>query len=259
MKLKDYPTEEAVRQALENQWSQLEHGAQYLFNKSHSLAYAHLTYYTAYYKCHFPAEFAAAYIEVYGDLTICHKYPTLFGPPTIHGIDKCHVTNGIVHLPLAVVPSIGPKVLEALLEHAPFLSLEDMFQRVPARKLNVKHKAAIVSALGQVTTFAPLLGIVIGNDPIADKRSYYTNRGLGNTRDIKAKVPGYLYEVTKFVAKGSGKTWLKGVLIDELGSLEFLASEHLFDALLPFVKTSSIIVLSGQENQGTFWARDVTL
>lgn len=233
--------------------------AAYQFNKSHSVAYAHLTYWNAYAKCHHPAAWAAAYLETYEDVGICHTYPSLFGPPSIKGINKCHIEQGIVHLPMSVIPGIGPKVVGALLEHAPFTSMEDMFLRVPARKLNIKHKAAIVSALGQVTTFAPLLGIVIGNDPITEKRGYYTNRGLGNTKDIKPKIPGYLYEAEKFVAKGSGKTWVRGTLIDELGSMEFLASEHLYETLLPFVKSSSIIVLSGQITNNTFWLRDLSL
>ena len=41
-------------------WDQIVPFAKYGFNKSHSVAYAHVAYQTAYLKTHFPAHFMAA-------------------------------------------------------------------------------------------------------------------------------------------------------------------------------------------------------
>lgn len=259
MKLQEYPTEEAVRQALEEQWSQLEHGAQYLFNKSHSLAYAHVTYYNAYAKAHYPQAWAAAYLEVYKDLSIVNLCPSLFLPPCIHGIDKCHVAGDKVHLPMSVIPNLGPKVIEALVEYGPYVSVQDMLAKVPPKKVNVRHRAAISEALLGTNSFASILGVVFADDPITAKRKYYTNKGYGNTLQPASKVPGYLTDAEKFVAKGSGKTWVRGTIIDEMGKLEFMAGEELFEALTPFIKTSTVVTISGQYTRGTYWLRSINV
>lgn len=238
--------------------------AAYQFNKSHSVAYAHITYYNAYAKTHHIHEWAAAYLETYEDLGIVHQHPQLFAPPCLQGINKCHISvadDGTkrVHLPMTCIPSLGPTTIAVLLEHAPYHNLEDMFARVPKAKFNVRHREAVVAALNNSSTLAPILGVVLGTDPIISKRKYYTNKGLGNTKNVKFKVPGYLVDISKFVAKKSGRVWCKGVLVDELGKLEFMADESFYEAALPFVKTSAIVTLDTNMTNGTCWVRGITI
>jgi DNA polymerase III subunit alpha len=62
-------------------WAVIEKFGAYGFNLSHSIAYAHLTYATAFYKALFPAEFYAAYLRAYagdrdktGQAIMCARY-----------------------------------------------------------------------------------------------------------------------------------------------------------------------------------------
>jgi len=51
------------KEKAENVWNALKGFGQYGFNKSHSIAYAHITFITAYLKAHFPLEFAVGILN----------------------------------------------------------------------------------------------------------------------------------------------------------------------------------------------------
>jgi len=138
----------------------MEKFAGYGFNKSHSAAYALVSYQTAWLKCHYPAYFMAAVLSA--DMQNTDKIVTL--------IEECRN----MHLPI-VVPSVnvgafnftvnaqreivyglgaikglgeGPvnSIISARQLGGPFVSLLDFCQRVDARSLNKRALEALIRA-----------------------------------------------------------------------------------------------------------------
>jgi len=145
----------------------MEKFAGYGFNKSHSAAYALLTYQTAYLKAHFPAAFMAAVLSA--DMDHTDKVVTLIKecadmglnvrPPDVNhsryefavGDDKT------IRYGLGAVRGVGQGAVEAIIDereaHGPFTSLEDLcarldLQRVNRRVLEALLRSGSLDALG---------------------------------------------------------------------------------------------------------------
>ncbi|MFO1399963.1 MAG: DNA polymerase III subunit alpha [Steroidobacteraceae bacterium] len=136
----------------------MEKFAGYGFNKSHSAAYALLSYQTAYLKAHYPADFMAAVLSA--DMDRTDKVVTL--------IDDC-VGSGLVVLPpdvnaseykfavadertirygLGAVKGVGEAAVEALVAErearGPYQGLEDLCRRVDLARLNKRVFEALI-------------------------------------------------------------------------------------------------------------------
>jgi len=138
----------------------MEKFAGYGFNKSHSAAYALVSYQTAWLKCHYPACFMAAVLSA--DMQNTDKVVTL--------IEECRS----MHIPL-VVPSVnlgaynftvnehreivyglgaikglgeGPvsSIISARQQGGPFASLLDFCQRIDTRSINKRALEALIRA-----------------------------------------------------------------------------------------------------------------
>jgi len=121
----------------------------YGFNKSHSVAYATIAYWTAYLKAHYPVQFMAALLtEDMGsqDKTIkniaeCKEMDIRILPPDINEsqVNFAVVGEGI-RFGLAAVKNVGVKAVEAIVDEregrGPFESLEDFCRRVDKSKAN---------------------------------------------------------------------------------------------------------------------------
>ncbi|MEY4763149.1 MAG: hypothetical protein RLZZ200_3005, partial [Pseudomonadota bacterium] len=134
--------------------------AGYGFNKSHSAAYAVLSYHTAWLKHHYPAAFMAAVMS--SDIDHTDKVVTL--------IDECN-NMGLVILPpdvnvsrhvftvadpktirygLGAIRGVGEGVVESLVAEresfGPYRSLEDLCKRLDLGKLNRRVMEALIKA-----------------------------------------------------------------------------------------------------------------
>jgi len=121
----------------------------YGFNKSHSVAYAMIAYFTAYLKAHYPVQFMAALLtEDMGsqDKTIkniaeCKEMNIPILPPDINEshVDFAVVGNSI-RFGLAAVKHVGFKAVEAIVyereKNGAFVSLRDFCKRVDKSKVN---------------------------------------------------------------------------------------------------------------------------
>ncbi len=121
----------------------------YGFNKSHSVAYAMIAYWTAYLKAHYPVQFMAALLtEDMGsqDKTIkniaeCKEMGIPILPPDINEsqVNFAVVGDGI-RFGLAAVKNVGVKAVEAIVDErekrGPFTSLMDFCRRVDKSKVN---------------------------------------------------------------------------------------------------------------------------
>ena len=136
----------------------MEKFAGYGFNKSHSAAYAVLTYQTAYLKAHFPAAFMAAVLSA--DMDHTDKVVTLIKecadmglqvkPPDVNrsryefavGDDKT------IRYGLGAVRGVGQGAVEAIISereaHGPFTSVEDLCRRLDLQKVNRRVLEALL-------------------------------------------------------------------------------------------------------------------
>ncbi len=133
-------------------WNQIVPFAKYGFNKSHSVAYAHVAYQTAYLKAHHPAHFMAAMLtsEVNNTdklsqyLVRCRHMGLEILPPDIETSNPYFtVEDGGIRFGLAAIKGVGLAAVEPLIaareREGGFSSLAHCLRSVPARSLN--HKA----------------------------------------------------------------------------------------------------------------------
>ncbi len=127
----------------------MEYFAGYGFNKSHSAAYALITYQTAYLKSHFPNQFMAALLtsekgnsdKIVRYITECRRMGILILPPDINEseIDFTAVTQSI-RFGLAAIKNVGAAAVEVIIAAraatGKFLSLLHFCQVVSLRKVN---------------------------------------------------------------------------------------------------------------------------
>ncbi len=144
----------------------LEFFAGYGFNKSHSAAYALITYQTAWLKAHYPAELLCAILtsdkdrieKVVRTIADARAMKITVLPPDINESDTDFKVDGKkIRFGLGAVRGVGGAALDAIFAaraSGPFIDLFDFASRVEASKLN----KAVLQALVQCGAFDSTLG-----------------------------------------------------------------------------------------------------
>ncbi len=106
-------------------FDQMETFARYGFNRSHSVAYAMISYQTAYLKAHYPRQFLAALMtfemgdtdKTLKNLNECHQMKIAVMPPNVNsgGIGFSVVGKDILY-GLAAIKGVGEKIIEKVVE-----------------------------------------------------------------------------------------------------------------------------------------------
>ena len=130
-------------------FDQMETFARYGFNRSHSAAYAMISYQTAYLKAHYPVEFMAALMSLeMGDsdktlknLNECRKGSIGVLPPDVNqSTAGFSVQAGKIRYGLEAVKGIGEKAVLSILrcrdQAGPFKDFEDLVERVDPQSIN---------------------------------------------------------------------------------------------------------------------------
>ncbi len=129
----------------------MEKFAGYSFNKSHSTAYALVTYQTAYLKAHHPAEFMSALMTIdAGDndkaiahMTECRKIGIRVLPPDVNESmsEFTPVDSETVRFGLSALKGLGAEMVGAIIDarrDGPFEDLFDFCARVQSKRLTKK-------------------------------------------------------------------------------------------------------------------------
>lgn len=147
----------------------MEKFAGYGFNKSHSAAYALVSYQTAWLKAHYPAAFMAAVMsadmqhtdKIVTFIEECRTMSLVILPPDVNrGRYRFTVTpdQEIVY-GLGSIKGVGEGPIESIVtaraEGGPFRDLFDLCKRVDARRLNKRVLEALIRA-GALDSIAPL-------------------------------------------------------------------------------------------------------
>ncbi|HID79675.1 MAG TPA: DNA polymerase III subunit alpha [Aquifex aeolicus] len=150
------------RKKIEELWNSIEKFASYSFNKSHSTAYAYVSFQTAYFKTYYPGVFFAVKLSTEKNenkFIALIKDAKLFGfeflPPDINKSD-IHFTleekEGKIYLRygLSKIKGVGEEAAKAIKEakkkYGKFKSLVDFIKKVDKRKVNKKVIEALIEA-----------------------------------------------------------------------------------------------------------------
>jgi DNA polymerase-3 subunit alpha len=136
-------------------FDQMETFAAYGFNKSHSAAYALVSFQTAYLKAHFPQEFMAALLtmemgdtdKTYKNIADCRERGVRILPPDVNqsGADFTAAGDDI-RFGLGAVRGVGGKAIETILaaRTTPFESFADFCRRVRGPVINKRVVESLV-------------------------------------------------------------------------------------------------------------------
>jgi len=159
LKLKDDFVDGAVEKGhekskVEKLFDEMEEFSRYSFNLSHSISYAHLTYFTAYLKTHYPSEFFAACISLEDDPEQKSKYidDARFNglsvlPPDVNLSTNGFTiaNNGSILFGFNGIKGLGPAVIKKIIESRPFTSFTDFLAKAAVVKgINKKSIEALI-------------------------------------------------------------------------------------------------------------------
>jgi len=147
---------------------QIETFGRYGFNRSHSAAYSLISYHTAWFKAHYPAEFIAALLSSVLDntdsvvkyISACRDLPRFLPklkdpvevlPPDVNesGWKFTVTSSGQVRFGLGAVKGVGHGAVQSVLsarEKGAFTSLFDFLERIDIRALNKRACEALIAA-----------------------------------------------------------------------------------------------------------------
>ncbi|MFV0436134.1 MAG: DNA polymerase III subunit alpha [Desulfopila sp.] len=133
--------------------------AGYGFNKSHSAAYALVSYQTAYLKAHYPAQFMAALLscdmtntdKVVAYINECKEHQIEVLPPDINESFKDFtVIDDNIRFGLAAVKNVGESALDSIIEerekNGQYTSLANFCNRVDSRRVNSRVIEALIKS-----------------------------------------------------------------------------------------------------------------
>lgn len=149
------------KESIKTLWDILVPFASYAFNKSHSEAYALVTYQTAYLKTHFPSEFMAALLtsnqsnktKVATYLADARRMGIRVNVPDVNESMGVYSASGDeVRVGLGSVRNVGTHVVEGIIktreEKGEYTSFQDFLDKVPAAVLNKRAIECLIKAGG---------------------------------------------------------------------------------------------------------------
>jgi len=167
--------------AIQAVWDVLVPFAGYAFNKAHSAAYGLVSYWTAYLKANYPAEYMAAVLTSVGDnkdrsalyLSEARRMGVKVLPPDVNASIATFTAVGEdVRFGLAAIRNVGANVVDAIVatrrSKGEFTSFADFLRKVPAVVCNKRVIESLVKA-GAFDSFGhPRKGLVLIHEQAVD-------------------------------------------------------------------------------------------
>jgi DNA polymerase-3 subunit alpha len=139
-------------------WDVLVPFSDYAFNKAHTAAYGLISYWTAYLKAHYPAEYMAALLTSVGDakdklavyLNECRRMGIKVLPPDVgQSIRFFAAVGDDIRFGLGAVRNVGANVVDAIVaarQDAAFTSFHDFLSKVPVHVANKRTIESLIKA-----------------------------------------------------------------------------------------------------------------
>ena len=144
--------------AVQTLWDILLPFSDYAFNKAHSAAYGLISYWTAYLKAHYPAEYMAALLTSVGDakdklavyLNECRRMGIRVLPPDVtESIRYFAAVGDDIRFGLGAVRNVGANVVDAIVasrQDGAFTSFHDFLAKVPVHAANKRTVESLIKA-----------------------------------------------------------------------------------------------------------------
>jgi DNA polymerase III subunit alpha len=145
--------------AVRTLWDILVPFSDYAFNKAHSAAYGVVSYWTAYLKANFPAEYMSGLLTSVGDdkdksavyLAECRRMGIKVLPPDVNSsVARFTAVGEDVRFGLAAVRNVGAGVVESIVrnrkEKAPYTDFYDFLRKVDVVACNKKTVESLIKA-----------------------------------------------------------------------------------------------------------------
>jgi DNA polymerase-3 subunit alpha len=145
--------------AIKTLWDILVPFSDYAFNKAHSAAYGIVSYWTAYLKANYPAEYMAALLTSVGDdkdrsavyLAECRRMGIRVLPPDVNASNaRFGAVGEDIRFGLAAVRNVGANVVEAIMrsrrEKGAYADFYDFLRKVDAVVCNKKTVESLIKA-----------------------------------------------------------------------------------------------------------------
>jgi len=145
--------------AIKALWDVLVPFSDYAFNKSHTAAYGLVSYWTAYLKANFPAEYMAALLTSVRDdkdksalyLNECRHMGIKVLPPDVNSsVGNFAAVGSDIRFGLEAIRNVGRNVVDSIIaartEKGDFTSFEDFLRKCPATVLNKRTIESLVKA-----------------------------------------------------------------------------------------------------------------
>ncbi|MGT2427261.1 DNA polymerase III subunit alpha [Amnibacterium kyonggiense] len=146
-------------EAVATLWDILLPFSDYAFNKAHSAAYGVLSYWTAYLKAHYPAEYMAALLTSVGDardklavyLNECRRMGIKVLPPDVNeSIGFFAAVGEDIRFGMGAIRNVGANVVEQIIaareEKGRFTSFHDFLKKVPLGVANKRTVESLIKA-----------------------------------------------------------------------------------------------------------------
>ncbi|HET7415273.1 MAG TPA: DNA polymerase III subunit alpha [Arthrobacter sp.] len=145
--------------AIKALWDILLPFSDYAFNKAHSAAYGLVSFWTAYLKAHYPAEYMAALLTSVGDdkdkmalyLNECRRMGITVLPPDVNESELNFTPVGQdIRFGMGAVRNVGTNAVAAMVdsrkEKGKFVSFNDFLQKVPAVVCNKRTIESMIKS-----------------------------------------------------------------------------------------------------------------
>ncbi|MFW6324923.1 MAG: DNA polymerase III subunit alpha, partial [Desulfovibrionales bacterium] len=225
----------------------MEMFAGYGFNKSHSAAYALISYQTAYLKAHFPAEFMAALMtsevtntdKILAHLTACRQMGLAILPPDVNQSFRHFTVEGEdIRFGLAGIKNVGDGAIASLVEereqNGQFSSLLDFCQRVNLRKVTKRVVESLIKSGAMDCFDCPRAWLFTGMDQVVSVAQKTAREKSKGQLSLMSLVPETVTNLPGLglTTKEDPVEWKdEEILAFEKESLGFYLSSH---PLLPY-------------------------
>ena len=167
--------------AIKTLWDILVPFSDYAFNKAHSAAYGLVSYWTAYLKANYPAEYMAGLLtSVSGDkdksalyLNECRRMGITVLPPDVNASAATFTpVGGDIRFGLAAVRNVGTNVVEAIVAarsgKGAFASFSDFLRKVPVNVCNKRVIESLIKAGAFDSLGHPRKGLLLIHEQAID-------------------------------------------------------------------------------------------
>jgi DNA polymerase-3 subunit alpha len=167
--------------AIKTLWDILVPFSDYAFNKAHSAAYGLVSYWTAYLKANYPAEYMAGLLtSVAGDkdksavyLNECRRMGITVLPPDVNASTAMFTpVGGDIRFGLAAVRNVGGAVVEAIIAartaQGAFTSFSDFLNKVPVNVCNKRVIESLIKAGAFDSLGHPRKGLLLIHEQAID-------------------------------------------------------------------------------------------